>query len=406
MNMLSDDANADVIYLDFAKAFDKVDHNILMHKLECLGITGKVLQWVKVFLSNRTQTVIVDGEHSLPQIVISGVPQGTVLGPLLFIVFINDIFGTVNHSVIRSFADDTRLTKQIHSVEDQIELQNDLNAVIKWAAQNNMELHEDKFELLHHGKIEALKAGQGHIYNLTDGSIINNTNCVKDLGVVIHESLKWSDHINEVSLKATQMSGWILRTFKTRNRLALMTLFKSLVRSRLDYCSPVWTPYTQQDIIHLESVQRSFTAKINSINHLNYWDRLKALNLMSLQRRRERYIILHTWKILCGMAPNDVGLKFYWNDRLGMKCVVPKLPSKESFLKSLKFNSFSSIGPRLFNTLPQYVKESGSFLSFKLSLDKFLSSLPDEPPTPGYVTSNNNSILDWATWKAGLSLKR
>ena len=151
--------NTDVIYLDYAKAFDKVDHNILLNKLKNIGITGKVLQWIKAFLSDRTQTVVINGNKSRPAKVISGVPQGTVLGPLLFLVYVNDIYNCINNVHISSFADDTRLLHGIKSCQDQIVLQEDLLNVIEWSNKNNMKLNDKKYGLLcHDGTNETLKS--------------------------------------------------------------------------------------------------------------------------------------------------------------------------------------------------------------------------------------------------------
>ena len=395
LNIISSGSNADVIYLDFAKAFDKVSHTILIKKLENLGISGKVLAWLKCFLSNRYQAVTVEGMVSFFHLVLSGVPQGTVLGPLLFIIFINDIYDVVKHSLARSFADDTRLTKLIKCLADQLELQADLEAVTTWAVNNNMALHENKFELLQHGKDQNLKGEQSHLYQLSSGTTIEKCDTVKDLGVVIDESLSWSNHIKEVTRQSSQMSAWILRTFNTRSALPLMTLFKSLVRSRIDYCCPVWSPSTKQDVCAVEAVQRSFTARILSLKDLNYWERLKKLNLMSLQRRRERYIILHMYKLSAGLITNDLGLEFHWNIRLGLLCVVPTLRAKSKAVQTLQFHSFSSMGPMLFNRIPCIIRESTSLSAFKASLDEYLMNIPDTPPTPGYTPANSNSLLDW-----------
>ena len=397
LNMLSDGANADVIYLDFAKAFDKVSHKILFKKLENLGIGGKILTWLKTFLSDRFQSVSVEGMLSFIHLVLSGVPQGTVLGPLLFIIFIDDIYESVKHSLARSFADDTRLTKAIKSIIDQLQLQEDLNAVVEWAAENGMELHEGKFELLQHGKVVELKGPDGYSYKLSNGQVIPSSSKVKDLGVTIHESLGWATHIAEVSKQASQMSAWVLRTFTTRQQYPLMTLYKSLVRSKLDYCCPVWSPIRKEDICSLEAIQRSFTARISTLKGLTYWERLKSMKLMSVQRRRERYIILHMWKTYCGIVPNDVGVEFYLNDRLGPMCRVPKLRAKSMQVNTMVYHSFGSMGPMLFNAIPKQVKSSSSPDTFKAALDDYLMTLPDTPPTPGYVAANNNSLLDWTT---------
>ena len=191
------------------------------------------------------------------------------------------------------------------------------------------------------------------------------------------------------------MSAWILRTFSTRGTLPLLTLFKSLVRSKIDYCCPVWFPAKKEDICSLEAIQRSFTAKIYSLKDLGYWERLERMKLMSIQRRRERYIIIHTYKLFIGSAPNDVGIRFYWNDRLGPMSIVPKLNAKSKAIQTLQFNFFSSMGPMLFNIIPRVVKEAESVDSFKVALDDFLMAIPDTPPTPGYTAANSNSLLDW-----------
>ena len=131
---------------------------------------------------------------------------------------------------------------------------------------------------------------------------------------------------------------------------------------------------------------------------LNYWERLKELDLYSMQRRRERYIILHTWKIFAGLTPNDIGLKFYSHQRLGPRCERPKLSSNQVHLNTLKHNSFSSVGPALFNTIPKEMKFKNNLEQFKRSLDRYLKFFPDTPPVPGgYVSQNGNSLLEWAS---------
>jgi len=400
INMLSKGGNADVIYLDFAKAFDKVSHKILLMKLRKIGIRGKLLEWIRNFLNERYQCVSLEGKISFWRLVLSGVPQGTVLGPLLFIIFIDDIYEVVKNSVARSFADDTRLTMLIKDILDQMKLQADLEAVTKWAADNNMALHEGKFELIQHGKNEDLKRENGHQYELSDGKTIETSSAVKDLGIIIDEQLNWTNQVTDAAQQAAQTSAWVLRTFTTRDKRPLMILFKSLIRPKLDYCCPVWLTSKKGDLCKLESVQRSFTARIWSLKEMNYWERLKELNLMSIQRRRERYIIIHTWKIFSGAAPNDLGLVFQFNDRLGLRCLVPTLTSKSAAVNSLKDQSFTSMGPRLFNKIPREVKENDTLASFKRSLDQYLMSLPDTPTTPGYPAVNN-SVLDLSVTNHG-----
>jgi hypothetical protein len=148
LSLLDREANVDVVYLDFSKAFDKVDHQIVLRKIEAMGINGNILQWIKSFLTQRYQSVSVNGVLSDPQEVISGVPQGSVLGPLIFLILISDIDADVIDSIVKSFADDTRATKGVWSVDDAAKLQEDLQRIYEWTEDNNMQLNDVKFELL------------------------------------------------------------------------------------------------------------------------------------------------------------------------------------------------------------------------------------------------------------------
>ena len=165
IHYLENGNNIDVIYLDFSKAFDRVDHTILLYKLRRNGINGKLLEWIRSFLTHRTQRVSVNSTLSAETEVISGVPQGSVLGPLLFLIMIQDIDNNIFHSILASFADDTRLMKEISKPEDVYHLQNDLQTVYKWTKDNNMQLNGLKFEHLAYGKNDALKEHSRYFSN-------------------------------------------------------------------------------------------------------------------------------------------------------------------------------------------------------------------------------------------------
>ena len=397
------DIETDVIYLDYAKAFDKVDHAILLHKLSLYGIKGKLLEWLKQFLENRRQVVVVDGQQSEPAPVVSGVPQGTVLGPILFILYINDIENVLlRESRSSCFADDTRMSHAITSVADTHLLQEDLNSVIQWSRENNMRLHEDKFELLcyrtHSSKLmrELPFADEFCHYQTPGGFTMSPKPTVKDLGVYLSDDFSWKYNINSMVASARKVASWVLGVFKDRTKETMIYLYKSLVRSHVEYCCPVWDPTAIGEIQVIENVQRYFTDKISCCKDLNYWERLKLLHLQSLQRRRERYSIIHMWKLLNNAAPNDLNMVFRDTGRLGIRAKVQTLHRGASqAAQSALDNSFSVRAARLWNVIPAGVTRITEFEKFKIRLGEFLNQFPDLPPTTGYSAPNSNSLLAW-----------
>ena len=206
---------------------------------------------------------------------------------------------------------------------------------------------------------------------------------MRDLGLVFSEDMSWSKHIKQITTDATRMAGWTLNVFSSRAPFVMLTLYKSLVRSRLEYCSPVWSSSKLGNIRLLESVQRSFTAKIYGMNHYNYWERLSVLRLSSLQRRRERFIIFHMWKILYSKAPNDLNLEF--THRIDhVKAVLKPLPRCSLRAQSLYEDSFVIYGVKLWNIVPRAATLLDSFPAFKVAVDAFLKMIPDRPPLEGY----------------------
>ena len=390
--------DTDVIYLDYAKAFDKVDHQILLQKLYSYGVRGKLLMWLNSYLSNRWQTVVINGEHSNPAKVISGVPQGTVLGPVLFIIYLNDMESCIKSSIVSCFADDTRLKRSIDSVEDTTLLQEDLMTAIKWSAQNNMQLHESKFELVTHstGRSKLIQelpySTQFCEYITGDGSVISPCSAVRDLGVTIVPDLSWSPHINNTTNDCRKMISWIFSVFWDRSKETMLPLFKTLVRSRAEYCCILWHPSKVEDIKAIENIQRTFTSRISEVSDLHYWDRLQALNLLSLQRRRERYCIIQVFKILHDLTPNDLNLQFYQHQRRGTCCKLPPLVKNAKLKFQKQFDdSFSVLAPKLWNLVPKSIRDKKSLESFKTSLSKYIMMFPDHPPVPGI--SSQNSLL-------------
>ena len=376
-----------------------MDHEILLAKLHAYGIRGNLLAWIKSYLSNRVQTVVINGTHSYPAKVKSGVPQGTVLGPILFLVYINDLHQCINHSLISHFADDTRILKAIGLATDVSQLQEDLQQTIMWSEKNKMVLHEDKFELLCHStsKLNPLQqlpfSNQFFEYITASGTIISRCEMVRDLGVNITPTLTWSPHINIIADSSRRLISWVLSVFKDRSENTMMCLYKTLIRSRIEYCSPLWNPSKQEDIKSLESVQRLFTSKISGLSDYSYYDRLKILRIQSLQRRRERFIILVMWKIINKVIPNDIDIKVTHSERRGIKVKVPPLNMDATQrARSLYETSFAIVGPKLWNCIPHRISKLTNKDSFKVALSKFMMQITDEPPVDGFT--RHNSLLD------------
>ena len=419
LHQLETNTSVDSIYLDFSKAFDKCDHGKILDKLKALGITGKLHRWIEDFLRNRKQIVVVNGCKSQPVSVSSGVPQGSVLGPILFLILMYDITDGINSSILSSFADDTKVWRGVNTNASVIQLQNDLNNIYNWALLNNMKFNDKKFQAIRFYVM--LNTGN---YVDSEGADITFIKNVKDLGVMMSDNLTFDEHINIISAKGKKMAGWILRVFISREPFLMKTLLKQLVLPRIEYCCVLWCPSSQELIQKLESVQRFFTKKIcfnDNGTKPDYWERLKILKIFSAERRRERYIIIYTWKVLFNLYPNP-GLKLNqlfptahnlnpatslniasWNERTGITIdhmASPTLPNE------LKARSVLNKCCSLFNCLPAKLRRpqdgnTPNVSKFKESLDSWLASIPDQPTVPGrFRPALTNSIIHQKQYSA------
>ena len=372
----------DVVYLDFAKAFDKVHHGTLLKKLQNIGITGKLYEWIKEFLRARKQFVAVEGAFSSESDVLSGVPQGTVLGPLLFLIHIGDIDREIGNSKVSCFADDTRIMKIIKGENDRTLLQEDLNRIYSWASANKMKFNDNKFEMIDYQPRRTNETY--HPYKTENEAIIECKSEIRDLGIIMNNEATFTEHITAIAKKGRKLAGWALRTFQSRERSLMLTLLKVLIRPHLEYGCQVWNPYLAGEISLIEKVQRDFTRKIDDTDEMDYWTRLRELNLYSLQRRRERYIIIYVWKIIQGLVPNLEGsskIRVADTGRQGLKCVRPELTEgRRTRFGTRKENSLVVYGQKLFNHIPKDIRgHHGSLESFKGKLDRFLKTIPDQP---------------------------
>src|SRR5215469_15321677 len=231
------------------------------------------------------------GESSNWSDVTSGVPQGSVLGPILFIVYINDLDTDIIINISK-FADDTKIGGRVDKKSGHQSLQNDLNKIITWSKTWQMNFNADKCKIIHFGS-----RNEGHNYFI-EGSVLQATSEEKDLGVTVDETLKFSKQCAEAVKKANKMLGYIARNFEYKSKNVILPLYKSLVRPHLEYAVQLWSPYLVKDITKIERIQKRATKMIPELREKTYAQRLKDLDIHSLETRRLRRRLIEVFKIL------------------------------------------------------------------------------------------------------------
>jgi len=354
--------NVDTIYLDLAKAFDKFSHQRLISKLKAHGIQGLLCNWIESWLSDRWQRVCLDGVSSSWSRVWSGVPQGSILGPVLFLIFINDLDTRLTSNVLK-FADDTKLFRVVDCHHDGQMLQNDLDSICKWADIWKMTFNVEKCKVLHYGR-----GSIDHSY-LMHGQPLSQVSCEKDLGVVFSKDLKVRQQCEEAYKKASQMLGFIHRTIRFKNPAVFIALYKSLVRPHLEYCSVAWNPYYAKDKALLERVQHRFTRMFPELKVLPYMERLSRLGLWSLEERRNRADLIEIFKMIKGFSAVSWSTFFTRMESSITRGHNWKL-MKSSARCDLRLHCFSHRSVNRWNSLTQEEVDAPSINSFKNHLAK------------------------------------
>jgi hypothetical protein len=290
----------DTVYLDIRKAFDSIPHDKLLTKLWESGITGSLWGFCKAYLTDRRQRVVIEGQHSSWLPVSSGVPQGSILGPLFFIVYVNELPSVLTSALAFMFADDTKCSKRILSSTDCSLLQSDLNNINDWSCENDLQFNVSKFKLLRFYNRSNIHFSEN--YSM-DGVPIEECDYCRDLGVIISVDLSWSQHYDHMIRAAYQILGLIRRTFSSSaSTHSKKLLYLSLIRSRLIYCSQVWKPHLIKDIKLLELVQRRATKFILNDYTSSYKTRLISLQLLPLMYMYELFDIL--FMVNCLLKPD------------------------------------------------------------------------------------------------------
>jgi hypothetical protein len=292
---LAEGLSVDVIYLDFLKAFDMVPHRRLLLKLRSYGVKEDLLKWFESFLKNRRQRVILGDVVSDWEWVTSGVPQGSVLGPLLFVIFINDLPSVLNNKG-KLYADDSKIVAIIKDEQSNIGLQKDIDSVTKWTQDWLMKLNAAKCASMHFGTHNGKYNYEIDDLSTGERSQLKKSDCERDLGIFVASDLKWSYHVNEIASRANRVLGTLLKTFVSRDAYLWKKLYISLVRPHLEFASAVWNPYLDGDIEVLEKVQERATRIPFIMRKMLYENRLECWGLTTLKDRRIRGDLIQMYK--------------------------------------------------------------------------------------------------------------
>ena len=349
----------DVAVMDFSKAFDVVPHQRLLNKLNFYGIRGNALKWIEAFLTGRTQQVVVDGEMSDIAPVTSGVPQGSVLGPILFLTFINDMPETVS-SRCRLFADDSIIYREVLTESDCVSLQEDLGKLEQWEKTWGMSFNPTKCNIIH---MSRKKDPLLHTYHIK-GTNLEAVENATYLGINVAKDLSWNRQVSRVAAKGNRMLGFVKRNVVTTSRSTKELAYNSLVRPTMEYASSVWCPYYENQIYDIEMVQRraaryclhAYTKK-ESVTTM-----LQMLKWETLEQRRLKARVVMGYHVVNDlvMIPKDQLIPNTSSTR-GHHMKFQTLYAKRNYYKYTFFPSFIP----LWNALPESAVSAATIDVFK-----------------------------------------
>ena len=389
---LNDNIRTDVIYFDFAKAFDSVNHDLILLKLKNkFGIDGRLLKFITDYLRDRQQQVLISGKFSSMKNARSGVPQGSILGPLLFIIFIDDIAGGISPGTHLSlYADDTKIWRQIFSDTDILRLQKDIDYLHDWSLSNKMRFHPDKCKVLSvTGKVsEALSLLSvlpfyNFIYSM-GGISLDYVEFEKDLGVIVTKNLNWQEQCSKVLSKANQKLGMARRNcYFVQDANRRRVLYLTLVRSLFEHCSVIWRPVTKSQISKLEGLQKRAIKWIlheeySSYSQPTYIQKCRQLKIMPIEDRFDFLDLIFFFKVVKQLIPvtlpsylqpfqGQSRLRSCHMDPLCFTTSVLPRASSNAFAKNFFFRTHTK-----WNHIPLVIREIESITEFKSKLSTYM----------------------------------
>ena len=396
-----DKINSDMIYLDFAKAFDSVSHRKLLHVLQHLKVHKSVITWIGEYLTGRSQRTVVDGLMSTPCPVTSGVPQGSVLGPLLFLLYLDELIKrltAISKVSVFAFADDLKILSS-----DANSLQTALNVVEDWSDTWQLRIQPTKSEYISFSRSSSSSSNSLSFNSLSSNSLSSNTvssntvssntfssntfftiasqripetTVVRDLGILIENDFKTKSYISQIYSKTINLSYSVIRNFRSRDPYFYVNLYKLYIRPHLEYNTCIWNPILKSEVRKIESVQARFTRNILkklNIKYNSYENRLNILNLETLEVRRVKFDPILTFKIINNLIDLDSSKFFTLSQslrkyRLRRHCLYlepPKLPET-----TIRNHFFSYRIINIWNQLPEETVTCESLSLFKAKLNK------------------------------------
>ena len=358
------------VFFDLQKAFDSVPHQCLIEKLRQTGLTEHIISWILNYLTCREQRVVVNGKSSQYVPVISGVPQGSVLGPLLFLVYIDGLAQLPLSSGAQMvlYADDLLLFRTVSGKEDYLHLQNDISIVENWVAHNHLTLNANKCKYM----VVSRKRSPTLPSNLTLGdSDLERVECFKYLGILLSNNLSFSEHIQATCTKARKILGLLYRRFyNNTDGATLLPLYLMMVRPHLEYASPVWNPHMHKDVTLLQNVEKFAFRMITKRWDSGYQELLDMVAIPSLEKRRLQSSLCMLYKIvhnLCHFPPYVITPR----SNVSKRTDRPLLLHQPFASTNALMYSFVPRTVNVWNSLPQEIVTL-PFRSFKNSVVQYL----------------------------------
>ena len=379
LQLMENGFDVSLVFFDLRKAFDSVPHLPLLYKLKDIGLNQHILQWFASYLCNRQQYVVVDGASSDTTSVLSGVPQGSVLGPLLFLIYINHVSSLTltDGSKLTMYADDILLYKPIRQPEDYSGLQTDIDAIQDCISTNYLTMNPHKCKYLICSRKIHPHLPPSRL--LLGGVTLEQVESYRYLGVLVSSRLTWSDHIEQVCAKARKLVGMLYRQFYSwADSKTLLLIYRTCIRPHLEYACQLWDPFLNKGTQSLEAVQK-FACKVCLKQwDLDYDSMLQLLNLPRLSVRRKYLKLTTMYNIVSGLMHFPSSIFVQSNLPYYLNCTSTFNFTRPFAHTNYMYHSFVPSVISSWNNLPDSVKLCSCISTFKRSLlYHFEAHVPD-----------------------------